>query len=173
MRPAVVFVVGGIVVLAGCTSSQSAEKPEVEPSASAPDTSGAEERALEAYEGMMQALVDGSHEGATESSEIDWYAKGQAAELTQEMLTGVEATGEPVFAPEVDKVDLDADPPTVTIEDCIDDNEWRIVEEDLDSLKGDLEDGEGPRPATAKVTEEAGSWRVAKLWFGEYGECEQ
>ncbi|WP_239647518.1 hypothetical protein [Nocardiopsis baichengensis] len=120
----------------------------------------------------MQALIDGSHEGATENPEIDWYAKGQAAELTQEMLLGVRATGEPKMAPEIGEVDLEGDPPTVVVEDCVDDSEWQILEEDKDTIVGEWQEGGKPRPFTATVTEEAGTWQVEELWLGDYGECE-
>ncbi|WP_152529267.1 hypothetical protein [Nocardiopsis chromatogenes] len=172
MRPAVAFAAGVLALLAGCASPQSAEKPDPEPATSAPDTSSAEERALEAYEGMMGALVEASLEGATENPEIDWYAKGQAADLTQGMLIGVRASGEPKLHPEVDKVDLEADPPAVIIEDCVDGSDWQVVEEDVKTIKGNWVEGEGPRPYTATVTEEDGSWMVEKLWLGDYGDCQ-
>ncbi|MFB9802137.1 hypothetical protein ACFFN5_16580 [Streptomonospora salina] len=132
--------------------------------------STAEARALEAYRGLMTAVVEGSHEGVTDHPDLAWYAKGEALELAQDWLDGTRATGEPGLKPEVVERDLGGDPPRVVIDDCVDGSDWQIVEEDRE---GDLPDSDEPRPTTATVTEERGTWQVEKLWFGEYGECER
>ncbi|MBB5435202.1 hypothetical protein [Nocardiopsis composta] len=165
------LILGVLPAAAGC-SADAGETAEGESVAPSPSSAGAEERALDAYEGLMGAIVEGSHEGATGHPDIAWYAKGQARELAEDMLNGTRATGEPDLAPEVTEVDLEDDPPTIVIEDCADGSEWLIVEEDLEGLEEPPQE-EGLRLQTATVTEESGGWQVEKLWIGDTGGCDR
>ncbi|WP_231494032.1 hypothetical protein [Nocardiopsis sp. CNT312] len=157
------------VVLAGCAAQErdrSGEPTPAPPTRTAQASPPAEELALEAYRGMMGALVDGSLEGAEDHPDLDGYASGQALELTTAMLDGATATGEPVLRPQVVEADLDGDPPQVVVEDCMDNSEWVL-------------EGHPPREASARntrlfvatVTEQAGQWKVEELWLGEFDQC--
>ncbi|GAA4907784.1 hypothetical protein [Streptomonospora salina] len=171
MRYAVGAAVAGLVVVAGGCSAQEHET-EAEPSPSAAATPAAKAQALEAYRGLMGAIVEGSHSGADDHPDLAWHAKGQALQHADDLLDGTQATGRPVLSPEVASVDTAAEPPTVVVKDCADTSDWQIADEDLEEL-GPLPDADGPRPITATVTEEGGAWQVAKLVFGEYGACER
>jgi len=158
-------VVGAIALTGACSSAQGAS--EAGPSPSVSPTPAAEARALDAYRGLMAAVVEGSHEGADDHPDLAWYAKGQALSLTQDWLDGTTAKGAPGLKPKVVEKDLDGDPPTIVVEDCMDGSEWQIVDDGGE----DLPDADKPRPATATVTQEQGTWQVGKLWFGEFGDC--
>ena len=167
----VVWVVA-VVALAGCAS------PMAEPeraqagrpgSLVAPSEPGAppEELALEAYTGMMGAVVEASLEGAEDHPDLERYARGQALELTTDMLDGAVSTGEPVLRPEVTESDLENDPASVVIEDCMDNTEW-VIEgfEELDP---------GERNTrlfkATVVQDDDGGWKVDELWLGEFDQC--
>ncbi|MDA0564866.1 hypothetical protein LG943_11105 [Streptomonospora sp. S1-112] len=169
MRYVLGAVLVGALATSGCASRGESAEPTT-PATEAPATSH-EERALEAYRGLMDAVVEGSHDGATGHPDLAWYATGQALEFSDDMLNGIRATGRPDMDPRVTSADLASNPPEVTVEDCVDDSDWNIIEEDLEGL-GPLH-GEGFRPVIATVTENNGTWQVSELWLGEYGECER
>ncbi|MFC3521466.1 hypothetical protein ACFPZ0_11240 [Streptomonospora nanhaiensis] len=163
---------GVLMAASGCAPGDEAAAPTAASPAAASPVSSDEERALEAYRGLMGAVVEGSHEGATDHPDLAWYAKGQALTLAEDWLNGIRATGEPDLAPEVAEVRLSANPPRVVIEDCVDGSDWSVVEEDLGAVE-ELSDSEAPRPFTATVTKEDGTWQVEKLWIGDHGACER
>jgi hypothetical protein len=113
---------------------------------------------------MWDVVVEGSHEGAVGHPGLEEYASGQALEFTSDMLQGVVATGEPVMDPEVVDSDLAGSPATVSVEDCIDDSGWLIVDTATDGPSG-------PRLVTATVVSTDGRWLVADLWMEDYGSC--
>ncbi|NYH51335.1 hypothetical protein HNR06_000924 [Nocardiopsis arvandica] len=140
------------------------EPPRTPPSLSVPASPSSEELALDAYRGMWDVVVEGSHEGAVGHPDLAEYASGQALELTSAMLRGVRATGEPQMSPEA--VETTDTPPSVSIEDCIDDSEWTVPEE-----TAGLEEGSGRRLVTATVVAHDGRWLVEDLWLEDYGSC--
>lgn len=157
------------VALVGCAAQESdpvSESTRTPPALAAPASPSAEELAVEAYLGMMRAVVDGSLEGAVGHPDLEKYARGQALQLSTDMLDGATASGEPVLRPEVAETDLEGDPPTVVVEDCMDNTAWVL-------------EGQPPRdPAgtntrlyTATVTLAASQWKVEELWLGEQGAC--
>ncbi len=121
---------------------------------------------MDAYLGMMRALVDASLEGAEDHPDLEVHTRGQALELTTGMLDGATATGEPVLRPEVTETDVEAEPPTVVVEDCMDDTEW--VLEGAQPLDPD---DRNTRLFIATVTEQGGEWKVDDLWLGEADAC--
>ena len=157
------------VALSGCAASE-AEPEQIEASAplAAPSTSGPypEEEAVEAYLGMMGAVVEASLEGAEEHPDLERYARGRALELTTAMLDGAKAMGEPVLRPEVTDVDLETDPASIVVEDCMDNTEWVL-------------EGHAPRDESEKntrlyratVIEVEQQWQVEDLWAGEPNAC--
>ncbi|OKI21318.1 hypothetical protein A6A08_21250 [Nocardiopsis sp. TSRI0078] len=121
---------------------------------------------MDAYLGMMRALVDASLEGAEDHADLEVYARGQALELTTDMLDGATATGEPVLNPEVVEAETDADPPVVVIEDCMDNTDWV-----LEGQPARDSSDRNTRLYTATVTLAEGQWKVEELWLGEPGAC--
>lgn len=162
----------GVVVLSACTAEDDRAEgpsPRATPAASTPtptQSTTPEQAAVDAYVGLMETVVEGSLEGATDYPGLADYATGEALRLTSEMLDGARATGEPRLRPEVTGSDLDASPPTVVIEDCMDNTHW-VLEgtEPLDP------DGDNTRLFIATVTETDGTWKVEDLWAGEYDQC--
>ncbi|WP_160050073.1 hypothetical protein [Nocardiopsis sp. FR4] len=121
---------------------------------------------MEAYRGMMRAVVDASLEGAVDHPDLEKYAQGQALQLTTEMLDGATASGEPVLRPEVAESDLEGDPRTVVVEDCMDNTAWVLEgQPPRDSA------GTNTRLYTATVILVDGRWKVEELWLGEQGAC--
>jgi hypothetical protein len=120
--------------------------------------------ALDAYRGMWDVVVEGSHEGAVGHPDLDEYATGQALELTTAMLRGVHATGEPRMDPEA--AEVPGNPFSVSIEDCIDDSGWTVPEETTGS-----EDRSGRRSVTATAVSDGERWLVEELWLEDYGSC--
>lgn len=167
MRVAAAFwVLAGAVVLTGCAEkggdppSESVRTP---PELAAPAGTSPEEEALDAYRGMWDVVVEGSHDGAVGHPDLSEYATGQALELTSAMLRGVYATGEPQMSPKA--TEAAGSPPSVSIEDCIDDSEWTVQEEP------GAEERSGRRSVTATVTAHGDQWLVEDLWFEDYGSC--
>ncbi|WP_159944620.1 hypothetical protein [Nocardiopsis sp. FR6] len=155
----------------GCTAEEGdpASEPLNTPSSLAiPDSPSpkAEEAAVDAYLGMMRALVDASLEGAEDHADLEVYARGQALELTTDMLDGATATGEPVLNPEVAEARTDDDPPAVMIEDCMDNTDWVLEGE---PARDPAE--RNTRLYTATVTLVEDQWMVEELWLGEPGAC--
>jgi hypothetical protein len=155
------------VVFTGCAAEQSdpdTVPDRTPPALAAPTSPSPEEVALEAYRGMWGVVVEGSHEGAVGHPRLEEYASGQALEFTSDMLQGVVATGEPAMDPEVIDSDLAGSPATVSVEDCIDDSGWLIVDTATDGPSG-------PRLVTATVVSTDGQWFVDDLWMEDYGSC--
>lgn len=123
-----------------------------------------EDLALDAYLGMMGALVDGASQGATEHPDLERFATGQALELANDMLTGARTTGEPVLDPRIAAADLAADPPSIRIEDCVDDSRW-LVE------GGTAGDEAATRLVEATATRQGDAWKIEELWLEDYGPC--
>ncbi|WP_159944921.1 hypothetical protein [Nocardiopsis sp. FR6] len=121
---------------------------------------------MDAYLGMMRALVDGSLQGAEDHPDLELYARGQALQLTTDMLDGVTTTGEPVLRPEVTEADINGDPPTVVVEDCMDNTEWVI--EGFDELDPQERN---TRLFVATVVQDEKGWKVDDLWLGEFDAC--
>ncbi|MCY9785183.1 hypothetical protein KIK06_14965 [Nocardiopsis sp. EMB25] len=121
---------------------------------------------MDAYLGMWGTVVEGSHEGTVGHPDLDEYASGQALELTSAMLQGVVAIGEPVLNPQVVATELDDDPVTVRVEDCVDSSGWLVTDE------GEPADvGERKRLVSASVVSTDHGWRVDDLWLEDYGSC--
>ncbi|MEV2279433.1 hypothetical protein AB0I72_28035 [Nocardiopsis sp. NPDC049922] len=156
------------VALVGCAAQESDpidEPTPTPPTLTAPaNPSPQEEAALDAYRGMWAVVVEGSHEGAVGHPGLDGYASGQALEFTSAMLRGVVATGEPSMDPEVVDRDLTGSAATVSVEDCIDDSGWHIVDTATDGPSGS-------RLVTATVVSTDGQWLVDDLWMEGYGSC--
>ena len=159
------------VTVAACSSPEGGPEhagASTPPSLAAPSDSSAppEESALEAYRALMRTVVDASLEGAEDHPDLERYARGQALELTTDMLDGAVAAGEPVLRPEVADADLEGNPATVVVEDCMDTTEWVL-------------EGHPPRDAseahtrlyTATLVLEEEQWQVEELWAGEPGVC--
>lgn len=158
-----------VVALSGCAASE-AEPEQIEASAplAAPSTSGPspEEEAVEVYLGMMGAVVEASLDGDEDHPDLERYARGRALELTMAMLDGAKAMGEPVLRPEVTDVDLEADPASIVVEDCMDDTAW-VLEGHPPPASSDV----NTRPYTATVTLVEEEWKVEELWLGEPNTC--
>ncbi|GAA1112440.1 hypothetical protein NE857_26160 [Nocardiopsis exhalans] len=158
-----------VVALAGCAAPE-AEPEQAEASAplAAPSAPGPspEEKAVNAYLGMMGAVVEASLDGAEDHPDLELYARGQALELATGMLDGAKAMGEPVLRPEVTDTDLEADPASIMVEDCMDNTEW-VIEgfEEMDPEERNT------RLFQATVTDQQGKWKVDELWLGEFDEC--
>ncbi|WP_306368592.1 hypothetical protein [Nocardiopsis sp. CC223A] len=111
-------------------------------------------------------MVEGSLEGAEDHPDLAAHAKGEALQLTTALLDGATATGEPQLRPEVTESNLDAEPPTVVVQDCMDNTHWVLEGADpLDPQERNT------RLFIATVTEEDGTWKVDDLWAGEYDAC--
>ncbi|MEV2279416.1 hypothetical protein AB0I72_27950 [Nocardiopsis sp. NPDC049922] len=121
---------------------------------------------MDAYLGMMRALVDGSLEGAEDHPDLEVHARGQARELATDMLDGATAAGEPVLRPEVAEIDMDSDPPKVVIEDCMDNTAWV-----LEGHPARDTSERNTRLYAATVTLVENQWKVEELWLGEQGAC--
>ena len=159
-----------VVALTGCAPTEG-EHGQAEASAplAAPSTRGPspeEEEAVAAYRGMMGAVVEASLEGDEDHPDLELHARGQALELARGMLDGAKTMGEPVLRPEVTDVDLEADPASIVVEDCMDNTEWVIegfAEMDPDERN--------TRLFQATVTDQQDEWKVDELWLGEFDEC--
>lgn len=160
----------GLAVLNGCgTAAEAGPEPTASPTA--PETAVQavlpEEEALDAYNGMWDTVVEGSHEGTVGHPGLSRYATGQALELTTGMLNGRTATGEPARSAEVVEAFLEEEPPRVLIEDCLDDSGWAV-----EGAEPGSPGGSGSRLVEATVTEdELLGWRVEELWLEDYGSC--
>ena len=159
-----------VVALAGCASTEGEHEQDEAgtPPLAAPSTPGhsPEEEAVEVYREMMGAVVEASLEGGEDHPDLELHARGQALELARGMLDGAKTTGEPVLRPEVTDVDLEADPASIVVEDCMDNTEWVIegfAEMDPDERN--------TRLFQATVTDQQGEWKVDELWLGEFDEC--
>ncbi|WP_436888463.1 hypothetical protein [Nocardiopsis dassonvillei] len=158
-----------MVMLTGCATQEGDpvdEPARTPPALAVPAGPTAEELALDAYRGMWDVVVEGSHEGAVGHPALEEYASGQALEFTTAMLRGVAATGEPVLSPEVVGTEPEAAPTSVHIEDCVDSSEWLLTEGDEAA-----DTGERKRSAEATVVSGEGGWLVADLWLDGYGSC--
>ncbi|WDZ90578.1 hypothetical protein [Nocardiopsis sp. HUAS JQ3] len=121
---------------------------------------------MDAYLGMMRVMTGAFLEGATDHPDLETYARGQALQLTTDMLDGATAAGEPVLRPKVADMELDGDPPTVVVEDCMDNTEWTLVNHPPRDPSE-----EHTRLYTATVTLSDGQWKVEELWLGEQNGC--
>ncbi|WP_249187433.1 hypothetical protein [Nocardiopsis sp. MG754419] len=121
---------------------------------------------MEAYTGMMGAVVEASLEGAEDHPDLDRYARGQALELTTDMLDGATAIGEPTLYPEATDIDLESDPATVVVEDCMDNTAWVLEGYSPRDVSDD-----SSRLYTATVTQVGDEWLVEELWAGEPNGC--
>lgn len=158
-----------VAALTGCTTPEAepdqaeASTPLAAPSTPAPSS---EEEAVDAYLGMMGAVVEASLEGTEDHPDLKVYARGQALELTTAMLDGAKAMGEPVLRPEVTDVDLESDPASIVVEDCMDDTAWVLEGHPFpDSSHVNT------RLYTATVTLVEEEWKVEELWLGEPNAC--
>lgn len=161
--------VAATLVFTGCAAEESDpvdDSARTPPALAAPASPSAQDQAMDAYLGMMRALVGASLEGAEDHPDLETYARGQALQLTKDMLDGATATGEPELRPEVTESDLDADPPTVTVEDCMDNTAW-VLEGHQERDPSEV----NTRLYTATVTLIEDQWQVEELWLGEPDAC--
>ncbi|MFL1375771.1 hypothetical protein [Nocardiopsis protaetiae] len=162
-------VVLGTACSAPGEDTSSAEVPRALPSVlPSPSQRPQEERAVDAYLGMMRALVDASLDGADDHPDLERFADGQALQLTRDMLAGhnAVATGEPVLTPQATEVDLKQDPPRVVVEDCVDETDWV-----MEGYESTAAEERSTRLFVATVTEQDGEWKVGELWLGEINAC--
>lgn len=160
-----------VVALTGCAAAEGEPEqaeagtpaPLAAPSAPRPSP---EEEAVNAYLGMMGAVVEASLEGAEDHPDLKLYARGRALELTTAMLDGAKATGEPVLRPEATDVDLEADPASIVVEDCMDDTAWM-----LEGHPPPDSSHVNTRLYTATVSPVEEEWKVEELWLGEPNAC--
>ncbi len=115
---------------------------------------------------MWAVVVEGSHDGALDHPDLPDYASGQALELASAMLTGVEATGEPLLSPEVVDIDSEPSPREVWVEDCGEDSGWLVT-----GHEGTARTESRLIKATVRYAPEPGRWKVDELWMGDYGSC--
>lgn len=165
--PATGWAAVAAVTLMGCAAQESdpvGEPARTPPTLAAPADPTAEELALDAYRGMWDVVVEGSHEGTVGHPDLEQYASGQALDFTSDMLRGVVATGEPVMSPEVVGTDRSGSSGTVSVKDCIDDSGWLIADTAADGPSGS-------RLVTATVVSTDGRWLVDDLWMEDYGSC--
>lgn len=163
------------VCLVGCTPSES--EPEPSPSESSTSSPSpeptAEEAALQAYESMWDVVVEASHAGESNPSELELYASNEALALMRQTLEGAaedeaDVRGEPVLHPEVVEVSPEDAPDTVTLLDCLDGSEW-VEQDGAESEEGEASSGN--RQVDATVSSDGLSWRVSELRIWEPGTC--
>ncbi|GAA3745120.1 hypothetical protein HDA32_005150 [Spinactinospora alkalitolerans] len=171
---------GGALVMAAlqsCAALEGSESsPSPTPSPTPSDTgSSVEEAGLEAYENMWDVVIEASHNGEADPSDLDRYASGDALALMRQTLQGagddgVTVVGEPALDPHVTEVSPASDPDTVVILDCVDDSRW--VEQGQSSpTESEAPDEDRPRKVDATVSHDGLAWRVSQLRIWEQGTC--
>ena len=171
-----------LLLVAGCTaSSDPTPSPTATPSQTPTPTEGPspsltpdEESALAAYLGFRDVQVRAEADPSQPFPELEEFAADQAfadelanlATLTQ---AGIVMSGEPVFDPAVTATE-DGDPPSVTIEDCVDVSGWVPVY--VATGESAAAPGSPERVlATATVSPRVGAWKVVAIATDRSGEC--
>jgi hypothetical protein len=171
-----------LLFVASCTtSSEPTPAPTAAPTQTptptespSPSLTPDEESALAAYLGFRDVQVRAEADPSQPVPDLEDFAADQAlvdelanlATLTQ---AGIAMSGEPVFDPAVTDA-VDGDPPSVTIEDCVDVSGWVPVY--VATGESAAAPGTPARVlATATVSPREGTWKVVEIATDRSGEC--
>lgn len=153
------------------TSTASSSAPTT--SASPADVAG--ERAIAAYVGMWEDMVDAAKTSDWEDSNLGRHATKDALRVITGSLyadhkNGVITKGSPTYEPEVTSVKPKDDPTTVRIADCGDSTNWlKYRKKDGKRLTGT---SDGKRRILAEVKmQDDGEWRVTRFAVQGVGTC--
>ena len=173
-----------MLVVAGCTASTDST-PTPTPTAAPtqtttptespfPSLTPDQESALAAYLGFRDVQVRAEADPDQPVPELEDFAADQAlvdelANLATLSQAGIAMSGEPVLDPAIADT-VDADPPTVTIEDCVDVSGWGPVY--VATGESAAAPGSPERVlATATVSPREGTWKVVEIATDRSGEC--
>lgn len=182
LAAAVVFV----VTMSACTDDPGAAEPghgnpnTSSPHSSPPTTSAspadmASEKALTAYTGMWDDMVQAAKTSDWEDPQLGRHATKDALRVITGSLyadhkNGVITKGKLTYAPEVTSVKPKGDPATVMISDCGDSSNALKYRKKDGTRAGDA--GGGRRQITAEVKlQDDGEWRVTRFAVEELGSC--
>lgn len=123
------------LVISACSSSGEATLPVAAPSTAAsagPDADTASKAALAAYNGYLAASRDASVDPDPTHPALTKYLADPLLTRVRDTVRDLEThgavrTGKMVSDPRVSALDLTADPPTVSIQDCIDSSGYKMV----------------------------------------------
>jgi hypothetical protein len=179
-RQFITCVVGAIALIsAACSPGQPDESPptpspvEISATPSLGPAETGERDALAAYQGMWDAFVEAGKVSDPDAPELREYASDQALRLIVNALytnreQGEVILGELVLDPKVTAATPADDPTTITILDCVNDENWLEYK-----ATGGLANDEpgGRHRTTATVDRTAEGWRVSSFILEEAGTC--
>ena len=173
-----------MLLVTGCTAS-SEPTPTPTPTAAptqtatptespSPSLTPDQESALAAYLGFRDVQVRAEADPGQPAPELEDFAADQAlvdelANLATLAQAGIAMSGEPVFDPTIANT-VDGDPPSVTIEDCVDVSGWVPVY--VATGESAAAPGSPERVlATATVSPREGTWKIVDIATDRSGEC--
>lgn len=175
----VITVIAG--TLAACGPSRPAATPSTPSSPVAPSTSpsvlpsgAGAATAIDAYRGMWKAYGEALRIPDPTYPDLSKYAQGDALKVIVDGLTrtksdGLVGKGDIAIAPNVTGAQPNADPPTVTIKDCMDTSKSHLVKIDGSSYQ---DTPGGKRSVTATVSRQPdGTWKVSGFAVLAVGTC--
>lgn len=123
------------LLVGACSSSGEATPPVAAPSTAAsagPDAEAASKAALAAYEGYLAASREASADPDPTHPALAKYLADPLLTRVRDTVRDLEThgavrTGKMVSDPRVSALDLTGDPPTVSIQDCIDSSGYKMV----------------------------------------------
>ncbi|MFE4423319.1 hypothetical protein [Streptomyces sp. NPDC056817] len=133
---------GGLVMLAGCGSSNDSGSPDKNPatttSAPRPGTSSADpetaarQHLLSTYRRYWDEKAAAYSKASMAGTDLATYAKGDALGLAQSDLKNLKTMGQvtegkPLIHPQVTSLDLRKKVPLAQISDCVDVSAWKIL----------------------------------------------
>lgn len=123
------------LLVGACSSSGGASPPVAAPSTAAsagPDAEAASKAALAAYAGYLAASSEASADPDPAHPALARYLADPLLTRVRDTVRDLEThgamrTGKMISDPRVSALDLTADPPTVSIQDCIDSSGYKMV----------------------------------------------
>lgn len=174
------------VTMSACTDDPGAAEPghgnpnASSPHSSAPTTSAspadmASKKALAAYTGMWDDMVQAAETSNWEDPQLGRHATKDALRVITGLLfadhkNGVVTKGKPTYDPEVTSVKPTGDPTTVMIADCGDDRRW-LKHWKKNGKRVDDEPGGLRRILAEAKLQSDGEWRVTRFAVQGVGTC--
>jgi hypothetical protein len=132
------------------------------------------QRAVAAYNKLLNAYVAASNSGTTDTTELAEYAAGGALQtlangLSDNKSNGVKTQGTPgIEPPRITEISPANDPTNVTVTGCVDGTHWLLYK-----YNGQLADNtpSGRRRTSARIDKTDGAWKVTSLAIQGVGTC--
>ena len=152
--------------------------PTVTPSAGSPKSSEAEVRQTitTAYLDFMGAWHMAAFNPSDQGAKLADYALGQALERTKADIQksrreGTIGKGPVEFDPTVTRLDLQSNPPTAFIDDCVDATHYLTYRASDGSLVGTPDSDTRRQHITAHLLDVGGTWKVDEFHIYQPGSC--